>query len=186
VTDSLVIAALCAVGALSVMTFLFSLSFARRLRQMAVDPRLSPSASPTLLPTLGTEIQVFDAVTLDGTAISNDDFAGVSTVAIFVSTTCEACQRLSKQLLSRPLDEPTIVFVNGRDSSVPAFASAFNTAANHVVWSGDDESIRLAFGVEAFPTLLRVNKGFITEAAFAFKDFIPRPKRVLVESVRRP
>ncbi len=165
---------LVVIGTITMFNLLFSLAFARRLRELAAQ-QLKSNVNG-MLPEIGRHVRPFDVIALDGSAITSDD-ASRSIVALFVSTTCPACDRLQKKLGNDRFPEETLVFVHGHEESgVPEFARSFDEVATHVAWLGEDNTVRDAFGVEAYPTLLRVVGGVVTEAALNLKDFTVKPQ----------
>jgi hypothetical protein len=174
VNDSVVAVFLVVIGSMTTLNFLFSLSFARRLREHG--PSQGPATNlEDMLPRAGRRVRPFEATALDGSSVSLEDVEHGSTVVLFVSTTCPACERLRKRLGSDRFSEQTLVFVHGPgESTVPEFAYSFEEIATQVAWLGDDVSVQDAFDVGAFPALVRVIDGIVTEAAIDLRKFTAR------------
>jgi hypothetical protein len=168
------------VGVLSAMNVLFSLAFARRLKLVEERGMRSSGTRPELLPATGLEIGGFATTTLDGTAISDQDFqTDDGVIALFVSSTCPACDQLKKDLRSHPLDEPAVVFVLGGTSDEVDFdaLSGVSTVSSQVIWLGDNSEPGLAFGVQAYPTLIRVARGMVVGSGLSSKELGRSPRR---------
>ncbi len=84
-------AAAVLVGALCLLNLVLTLGAVQRLREHAnLIAQLSPAAAPNPMLGVGERVGSFEAVTVDGHAISRDSLAGPTLLGIF-SPDCSAC-----------------------------------------------------------------------------------------------
>jgi hypothetical protein len=164
--------ALCVVAVIAVGSLMVSLAVAKRLQSLETP---SAPAQHVDLHLIGERVKEFDAETLDGSHLTRADIAfGESTVA-FLSLGCQPCVTAKNDLLKRSDDDNLVVFVLGEDAEntdeLPAFLDGIKEGAT-TIWSRWDDATRHAFGVDAFPTILKVVDGVIVGAGIRVADVL--------------
>jgi hypothetical protein len=157
-------AAVVLVGVLVVVDLVLSFGLIRRLRELQARGRLQT----TRLPELGAHVGPFEARTLDGGKISEQDLTDGMTVALFLAAGCPPCERFTAELLDRPFEEPTVVFVRESDitaDTIATVAIAEDLREIATVSIVDQESpVITAFGIYGYPTAVLVRHGSVVAA----------------------
>jgi thiol-disulfide isomerase/thioredoxin len=158
-------AAVVLVGVLVVVDLLLSFGLIRRLRVVQARGR----EQATRLPEVGRHLGPFEARTLDGGTISEQDLADGMTVALFLAAGCPPCERFKAELLDRPFEAPTVVFV--RETEITADTVATVEIAEELSEIGATVSIIepespviAAFGIYGYPTAVLVWNGSVVAA----------------------
>lgn len=167
-------------GALLLFNLLLTFGLIRRLRQVQSGVSADPDG-PTL-PDIGTAVGGFRATVTTGAAVSSDDLARGSRLVGFFSLTCSPCQALKAALLTDPPAERFLAFVLYDEE--PDLASAATTMAEELAAIADVAVVRTesaatrAFGIRAYPSLIRVEDGVITAAGHHRSDLATGPEQL--------
>ena len=166
------------VGVLGLANLVLVYGVIRRLR--ALESRIAsagtPDATGPMVPQPGRRIDTFRAVTVDGQTLGVDDLTGSQTLVAFLSAGCGSCDQVLAELGAVCDGTPTLVFVHREQGDAAAEVERITNAAQavgRVAVVGYDE-VSGAFGVTAFPTVLRVGDGVIQAAGHALHD-LPVP-----------
>ncbi|MER5783999.1 TlpA disulfide reductase family protein [Streptomyces mobaraensis] len=132
----------------------------RRLREHTA--LLSRRPDEYLGPAVGAEIGEFSATTVDGVTVSRAHLKGETLVAFFAHD-CSPCHRELPNFVEYAGTHPggrerVLAVVAGNAEEAADFLTALGPVAE-VVLSERDGQLTRAFGVEAFPTLLKVVPG---------------------------
>lgn len=156
------LAALLAI--LIVVNLLLTFALIRRVAEL--DPSRGPVAT---VPSAGTAVGAFAAATIAGDSFGLDDLRSAELTVLFMMTGCEPCHELLTDLSTRRVTDtgPVFAFIahhgDPGDEAVMAYRSALPAGIRCAVISPAGEAAR-AFGVQSFPTALRIEHGVITVA----------------------
>ena len=164
-------------SALGVFNIAITLSLIHRIKTMRLT-----SASASSLPSPGTRIQPFGAVTITGRELSAADLSSGSALLAFLSVGCPPCDRVKERLIDAPPTGEIICFIDGAldgdtISSEANEAIAALSRFSEVVAVERGWSTHSPFGIEAFPTLLRVTNGTISAAGIKISEVVDRGSR---------
>jgi hypothetical protein len=157
-------------AAVALLNLVLTFGLIRRMR-MGIDT--TPQRSLPM-PTIGQPVGEFSAVSIDDLRVDEQSVSVEETLVAFLSPTCEPCQRLTEQMLRRPPAEEFYFFMTGEDSAAREAAGALRELGTVCVIS-DDSGVRQAFGVGAFPTVIRVVDGVVVSAGVTL-DEVARAK----------
>lgn len=160
---------------LLVVNLLLTFALIRRVAEL--DPSRGPGAT---VPSVGTAVGAFAAVTVDGDSFGLDDLRSADLAVLFMMTGCEPCHELLTDLSTRQIMDtgPIFAFIGHHgdpaDEAVMAYRSALPAGIRCAVTSPTGE-IAQAFGVRAFPTALRIEHSVITVAGRSLDAVLPQP-----------
>jgi hypothetical protein len=169
VRDAAIISALVVVASIATVDLLLSLALARRVRLLQQPEHRQ--AQHESLPSVGGVVEPFEATALDGSRINEGEFSQGSSLVAFLSAGCGPCERVKQEILDSPPEEPFLAFVFGTESgAMPGIAVDVARVAK-VVWGEvNDEPVLRAFGIQAYPTVLRVVNGVVVSAGLGITD----------------
>lgn len=147
---------------------LLTFALIRRVRLLQERGHLD---EPVPLPAAGARVGAFRAATTTGGALTEADVA--DGLVVFVSPTCEPCRKLVDDLL-RERERPAAVFVSGDPGPETSAFVAQVAPLGDVAVVEDEGGAVGAFGVTAFPTVVRVAAGVIESAGIRMRDLGPR------------
>ncbi|TCB96822.1 hypothetical protein E0H26_14520 [Micromonospora zingiberis] len=153
----ILVAAVVVLGALCVLNLILTIGLAKRLREQS--ERLGDLGRPPTRVRVGQAIDAFDSATVDGHPIRSTDIAD-GTVVAFLSPTCGPCQDKLPALVEYGAqtwpDEPLVAVVTGDDDSADEFVQRLRPVARVVREDRDGGAVGTAFGVSAYPIIVRV------------------------------
>ncbi|SCE67791.1 hypothetical protein GA0074696_0178 [Micromonospora purpureochromogenes] len=142
-----------------------TLAVVRRLRELESGRRTEPDSA---LPATGRRIGPFALPTLDGGQVHDEDFHSGSSLAVFLMPGCGPCAEVLRALHAAPADPgPLIVFVLGdvAETETREVLSDLPERARVVVVGTGDTTVAEAFGVTAYPAVLRIVDGAVAFAS---------------------
>lgn len=153
-----VITALAFVGLLGALNLLLTIGVIKRLREHTT---LLAEVTPPPMVKVGQEVSDFETTSFDGQRIAAD-LLEPGTLVGFFSPTCGPCKEKLPKFVSHvgalPAEQPTpLAVVIGEVDAAGDFLAQLTPVARVVVERGDGPVSR-AFGVRAYPTLLRVDR----------------------------
>lgn len=153
-----VITALALVGLLCALNLLLTLGVIKRLRE---HTKLLAEVAPPPSVKVGQEVGDFETTTWRGERIAAE-MLEPGTLVGFFSPTCGPCKEKLPKFVSHvgalPAGQPTpLAVVIGEADTASDFLAQLSPVARVVVERGDGPVSR-AFGVRAYPTLLRVDR----------------------------
>jgi hypothetical protein len=144
----ILIAVVVLVGAVAVADLLLSFAVIRRVS--ALQARMTAGAGGGQSPEVGL--------------FTRADLADTRALVVFLMTTCEPCKKAVADLaeLPLPLPSPLYVLVTGthKDRDIRPVAAQLPPGAQVGRISAPDATTE-AFGVDGFPTVLRVEDGIV-------------------------
>ncbi|WP_163509046.1 redoxin domain-containing protein [Fodinicola acaciae] len=155
---SFLIALVAVLTVLCLLNLLLVFGVIRRLREHT--ELLAAQKGGTATVSIGERISDFEATTVDGMPLSNADL-GAETVAAFFSPSCKPCQAKLPRFVEYAGQLPggrdqVLVTVAAEDAAEASeFVRKLSPVARVVVEEGNGP-VAEAFGVQMFPTLLRV------------------------------
>lgn len=132
------------------------------------------------VPSIGTAVGAFAAVTVVGDSFGLDDLRSADLTVLFMMTGCEPCHALLTDLSTRQVTDigPVFAFIGHHgdpgDEAVIAYRSALPAGVRCAVTSPTGDVAR-AFGVQSFPTVLRLEHGVITVAGRSLDAVFRQP-----------
>lgn len=159
-------AAVSIIAVLAAFNLLLTFGLIRRLRLMG-----STGVGKPALPALGALVGSFATSTLDGATVSERDLLSGPAVVGFFEAECQPCADLKREILDRGAPASLLAFVEGsaQDQATLAFARDLATFARVAVVEPSSSPAR-AFGVTAFPTLMRLHDGVVVAAGHRLGD----------------
>ncbi|MEH0930356.1 TlpA family protein disulfide reductase [Micromonospora sp. CPCC 205558] len=153
------ITALTLVGLLCALDLILTLGVVKRLREHTA--LLAKVAPPPPAIEVGQKIDEFSATTVAGEAVTADRLDSGTLVAFF-SPTCAPCKEKLPKFVSHaralPAGQRTpLAVVIGQAEQADDFLAELTPVARVVV-EPDNGPVSRAFGVQAYPTLLRVDR----------------------------
>ncbi|CAM3120442.1 TlpA family protein disulfide reductase [Stackebrandtia soli] len=150
----------------------------RRLREHTAElSRLSRGApQPFRDELVGQSVPTFEASAIDGTAVTGAGLVGRPGLVGFFSAGCEPCHdqapKFAKWSSVGGGGAATIAVVTGDGPQAEELVEAFRDRAT-VVAEPDASVVASAFGIEAFPTFLRIDaEGTITDTGVEVRDVV--------------
>jgi thiol-disulfide isomerase/thioredoxin len=164
-TSALVIASFAAVVAAA--NLLLTLALTRRVRL------LQGGAAPVSgdLPSAGSAIGRFETQTVDGRPLTDRDAGERDVIAAFLSPTCEPCRRLlSRMRDAPPMAREVVCFVvaDAGEEATAEVVAALRPVGTVAVVEPDGGPVE-AFGVTAYPTVVRVRDGVVVMSGRSFE-----------------
>lgn len=145
------------------LQLLITLALVRRVR-LIQETAMFHGDSSGYDPAGGSPIGDFREVDEAGAEVTPAAFGGTSLVAFF-STSCSRCPVVAGELASHPPSEPLLAFIVAEaDGSVPPSLREPLAGLARIVVIGRTSETLHAFGVEAFPTLMRISDGVVVKA----------------------
>jgi hypothetical protein len=148
------------------------LTFALIRRVRVLQERGGHADEPVPVPPAGSVVGPFSAATTSGGVVTDADVA--DGLVVFVSPTCEPCQKLVDGLLRDRQERPAAVFVAGEQGPETMAFAAKVAPLGEVAVVTDEGGAVGAFGVTAFPTVVRVAGGVVESAGIRMSDLGPR------------
>jgi thiol-disulfide isomerase/thioredoxin len=156
---TLLIAAVVLFGAFCILDLLLTIGLAKRLREQS--RRLDDFGRPPTRVAVGTVVGAFDTATVDGVPVRSADLAD-GTVVAFLSPTCGPCQDKLPALVEYGAQtgpgRPLVAVVTGDDADADEFVRRLGPVARVVREEPDGGAFGAAFGVSAYPIILRVGR----------------------------
>lgn len=125
----------------------------------------------------GDQVGVFSAVTVDGATVSGSTLAP-ETIVAFLSPGCAPCEQAVPELLQqldRQVGAPLLVVVAEDDGQPVAMVEQFRGRARVVVEPPGLGKVQRAFGIEEFPTMVRVNGSTVVAVQHKVSDIFSSP-----------
>jgi|HubBroStandDraft_5_1064220.scaffolds.fasta_scaffold01542_12 hypothetical protein len=158
----ILIAVVVLVGAVAVADLLLSFAVIRRVS--ALQARMTAGAGGGQSPEVGHRVGDFRVELLGGGLFTRADLEDTRALVVFLMTTCEPCKKAVADLaeLPLPLPSPLYVLVTGthKDRDIRPVAAQLPPGAQVGRISAPDATTE-AFGVDGFPTVLRVEDGIV-------------------------
>jgi hypothetical protein len=153
------IAAVVLVGAVCALDLVLTVGVVKRLREHTA--LLASFTAPPPVVEVGKEVDAFEATTADGELVTRDAVATDVLVGFF-SPTCGPCKEKLPKFVSHTRGMPggeqrPLAVVIGEAEQAREFVQALSPVARVVVERGDGV-LSQAFGVRAYPTVLRVGR----------------------------
>lgn len=158
---------------LTLLNLLILLGVIRRLRTMATSGQEN---QPELLPTLGTRVGAFTAVSTAGVAVTEADLASGSSTVLLLSPGCMPCQGTAAKLAKDRATLPQRLVVLLRAQPVgPDLDAMLETLAGvgTVATYEGDAGVEEAFGSKGFPTAMRIEDGIVVDASYKYAEVLP-------------
>jgi hypothetical protein len=165
---SYVDAALVLLGVGLAFNLLMTFGVIRRLKEQSQLIIRKPGypLGPSI-PRPGEPIGTFSAVTVDGRQVTSADLHDRGTV-VFLSTSCDSCQGALTSLVRgidvRSYSATMIVVIVGDADGAAEFVSALRGKATVVVEDAFG-SVQRAIGVNAFPAVIAIENGVVTDVS---------------------
>jgi thiol-disulfide isomerase/thioredoxin len=154
------VAAVVLVWMMCVLNLLLIAGVIRRLRAPNTLLPSRPNLGAARFPAVGAKVGAFVATTVDGERLSNESLVDGSLVAFF-SSGCPPCHEMLPEFIGFAALEPkgrdqvvTVVVAEGRDRD--EMVSQLRRVARVLV-EVHSGAVHEAFGVRAYPTVLRVS-----------------------------
>jgi len=156
---------LVVVAVIALSCFGLIMVLARRLRAVTERVNLFLPVSEVGLPTPGTPVPPFTATAVGGERVSADDLPGERFFAL-LTTDCSSChdQIPALRTLAERSGSKPIVTIIGPPEERARMIAEFDGTATLIEETGGGP-IASAFEIREFPTVLRVQDGFIQSAA---------------------
>ncbi|MFJ6195513.1 TlpA family protein disulfide reductase [Micromonospora sp. NPDC092111] len=156
---SILIAAVALVGLLCLLDLVLTFGVVKRLREHTA--LLAEVVPPSPAVKVGQEVGTFEAVTVTGEPVTTDRL-GSGTLVAFFSPTCGPCKDKLPKFVAHTRGLPAgqeapLAVVIGDAEQAGDFLAELSPVARVVVERGDG-AVSSAFGVRAYPTLLRVDR----------------------------
>jgi len=170
---ALVVAALVAASAFGLVMVL-----ARRLRSVEERVNLFLPRMDTTLPDAGTPIPPFTATAVDGTRVTEAEFAGSDRVVAMLTTGCTACHEQIPALIAlngSTWGRPVVVVIGTPD----ARAEMVSALAEHVTVLEEEDGgpLSTAFEVHEFPAVMAVSNGVVNVAEHGTARMLKKVKQ---------
>jgi len=158
---------------LAVFTFgnlLLLFAVIRRLRQL--QDLVVP---PAIVPAVGTVIEPFEAQTLAGASLTQDDFAGGPKLVAVLSTTCPTCRTMAGDLVSLAGSGPAPValVVGDPEHENTELLDRLGGLERVALVDRGHLALEALGGISAFPTLLVIRDGQVTGSGTRLDKVIP-------------
>jgi hypothetical protein len=155
-----------------VVNLILTIGLIRRIRTMAQEGSSAPEIASKPQP--GKRLGHFAVTTSEGRRFTERDLATGSHLVAFLSPTCPSCRAIKDQMAAGLAGESMVVFIAafGDEQVAAEMVRALTPVAVTTLMA--DESAAEAFGSSAFPTLVRVVDGVITESGHRIDD-LSRP-----------
>jgi hypothetical protein len=127
---------------------------------------------PVPVPVAGSRVRGFRVATMSSGTVTDADVA--DGLVVFVSPSCAPCATLTDGLLRDRPDERVSIFVVGEPGPETDAMAAKVAPLGEVAVVGDEGGAVGAFGVTAFPTVVRVAGGVVESAGIRMADLMPR------------
>jgi thiol-disulfide isomerase/thioredoxin len=129
--------------------------------------------APEPLPSPGTAIGSFEAVTTRGEVVTDASLRAAPVLIGFFSPGCKPCEQARAALLARPPALPLVAFVAGAESDAAARALADELARiARVAYTTPADPVNRAFRPTLFPSLFRIEDGVIARAGHEVGDVL--------------
>src|SRR5215472_11461569 len=162
-----VVAFVALVGAVALLNLLLTVAVIRRLRdhESRLAAQTGSAAGPNLLP-VGRPVPKFDAVDVDGTAVSRESLAAGPALVAFLRTGCQPCERLLPELIAYAAATSAgrgrvFAVVTGRDAA--SLVQRLGEVAT-ILSGAEADRVAEAFTVTGFPTLYALQDGAVWAA----------------------
>ncbi|MEU8588821.1 hypothetical protein AB0C59_17745 [Streptomyces sp. NPDC048664] len=169
-TTLIVLAVLLGVATAANLALTFAV--VRRLRVLEEGG----TSAAAVLPSTGTAVAEFSAVTTTGEEVTAADVAGGDAFAAFVMVGCTPCGNLIESLAggaSTGAENPLFFVVGDPESQEARRMAGTLGAIGRVAVVAEHSSATAAFGrIGAFPTLLRLKDGVIAAAGHDLGDVV--------------
>ncbi len=152
---------------LGVLNLALALALASRLRTL----RPAAESHSALLPRLGRTLPPFDLVTTDGRRLTEAFFADAPALACFFLPDCPGCKTVQEELFAAKPALPTVIFISAGPQEAAEEARRLEPIGTVACF--EDAKVRESFGVVAFPTVLRVERGVITASGTRLAQVMP-------------
>jgi hypothetical protein len=153
------------------LNFLLLLGVLRRLRIVGT----TRSSSEVDMPAVGKPLASFAIETVDGRVIDSAFFTPGPVLLGFFARGCEACERAKAEISSRPPSEPFLALVRTDDPTNPLdleLVRDLSKSGALVATYPMESEIMRQVGARVFPTLIRVEKGIVTDASSRLRDVV--------------
>jgi len=158
---AVLIATIIIVGLIALVDLVLTYGLIRRVNSIQAAPH---SIDNGLVPVVGHRIGDFVAGTTDNREITERQFKGPETFAVFVMVGCGPCHRLAEELSQMtPPESPLLLFIassRGGDEEAARIAAQVPFARAICVIDSTG-AVTEAFGVSGFPTVIRVGEGVV-------------------------
>jgi thiol-disulfide isomerase/thioredoxin len=162
-------AVVAVVGIIGLFNLVLCLGIIRRLREHTaiLDSRFGAGSGTTPMHAAGATVGDFDAVTVDGAAISRSMLTGTTLVGLF-SPGCAPCQERLPQFVEQAGRHrgAVLAVVAGPAEDATAYIEALRPVAR-VVREDDHGPVATALGVEGFPSFALLDAGGVVLASGA-------------------
>jgi hypothetical protein len=154
------------IGLVASLNLLLTLGVIRHLRTLSTSRNL-PIPS---LPSPGTALGPFEATTLSGSTLTDRDPPVRSSLVAFLEPNCPPCLEVTREITKARPTEPMLFFVKTDQPQVAA--SLYDALADlgPVAQISHGSSVLRAFGVNSYPTVLRISEGAVLAAGRRFSD----------------
>lgn len=155
-------AAVAVLAAIVLLQLLVTFGLVQRVRLIQETAQFEPPEGESAV---GRVVSAFGATDTQGRPVSDDDFQSGAGLVGFFSSGCSTCVGIVDRLAADPPTEPFVAFVDGgrgpdRTARLVEPLSGFARVAVIDTTSEAPD----AFGVSAFPTLMRVHRGVVVAA----------------------
>jgi hypothetical protein len=158
---AVLIAVIIVVGLVALIDLGLTYALIRRVNAIQAQPY---SFNHGLVPVVGHRIGDFATKATDNREITEREFKGSETFAAFVMVGCGPCHRLTEELSQMaPPELPLLLFIassEGADEEIARIAAQVPFAAAVCVIESTG-AVTEAFGVDGFPTAIRVGEGVV-------------------------
>jgi hypothetical protein len=158
---AVLIAVIIVVGLVALVDLVLTYGLIRRVNSIQAQPH---SIDHGLVPIAGHRIREFVAKATDNREITEREFEGLETFAVFVMVGCGPCHRVAEELSQMaPPELPLLLFIassQGKDDEAARIAAQVPFAAAVCVIESTG-AVTEAFGVSGFPTVIRVGDGIV-------------------------
>ncbi|MYU54692.1 MULTISPECIES: TlpA family protein disulfide reductase [Streptomyces] len=173
------------VGALGVLNLAFTFGVVRRLREhtdLLSQRNRSQGSGPKVMLDVGETVEAFDAVTVDGTALSQADLATGATLVGVFAYGCSSCDERLPAFLelarSFPGGKDQVFAVVVGDSEHVAGKRDKLTPVARVVTEEYGGAVTAALGVKGYPAFALLNSdGAVTAAGTLVEDLNLMPAK---------
>jgi hypothetical protein len=158
---AVLIALVVVVGLIALVDLALTYGLIRRVNSIQAQPH---SIDSGLIPAVGHRIGEFVATATDNREITQREFKGRETFAAFAMVGCGPCHRLAEELSQMaPPELPLMLFIasgQGEEEEAARIAARVPFAAAVCVIESTG-AVTEAFGVDGFPTVIRVGDGVV-------------------------